>query len=289
MSETPVPANRHRLKTVVFWLAALVYLSVCGGLTHYYFTFDEKLKTAAEQTYTGMYKPVSASWLSPKPDTVVGSLHAGETDDLEYLLLRTALGRWRLRDVAPHAFDNLLDDLRKGYWPDEVADSLPAVMKRIDSRWRDARRVAIRLGKTAEAKQMDKFQNQGFDILLKDGTHSAEIGSLIEVTYSSPRRMGQLPPVYVYWQNAVNPGIKPTQVRLVDTTTDVRTSGSVLLYQMRMDFSDSPIWLDPATRPTILHVRCDTDVDWTPVSIKTGDSNLLPLTETAPAEDSAGR
>lgn len=271
------------------WLAGIFLLCASGALAYYYFTVDENKLAVIETTRHNVYDTVNATWLSPKPLAALNSLHAGETDDLEYLLLRTALGRWRLRDVAPHAFDNLLDDLRKGYWPDEVADSLPAVMKRIDSRWRDARRVAIRLGKTAEAKQMDKFQNQGFDILLKDGTHSAEIGSLIEVTYSSPRRMGQLPPVYVYWQNAVNPGIKPTQVRLVDTTTDVRTSGSVLLYQMRMDFSDSPIWLDPATRPTILHVRCDTDVDWTPVSIKTGDSNLLPVTETAPAEDSAGR
>lgn len=271
------------------WLAGIFLLCASGALAYYYFTVDENKLAVIETTRHNVYDTVNATWLSPKPLAALNSLNAGETDDLEYLLLRTALGRWRLRDVAPHAFDNLLDDLRKGYWPDEVADSLPAVMKRIDSRWRDARRVAIRLGKTAEAKQMDKFQNQGFDILLKDGTHSAEIGSLIEVTYSSPRRMGQLPPVYVYWQNAVNPGIKPTQVRLVDTTTDVRTSGSVLLYQMRMDFSDSPIWLDPATRPTILHVRCDTDVDWTPVSIKTGDSNLLPVTETAPAEDSAGR
>ena len=85
------------------------------------------------------YAPLRSSGISLKGKYVAEHLESGHFSEWTHMLARGALTRWNERDVAPHAFDDLVERWEAGVWKSPDADELRAALEAFDASWRERR------------------------------------------------------------------------------------------------------------------------------------------------------
>lgn len=266
--------QRQSAAAVARWSAGIVFLIVAAGLGWYYFTFEKRNVEVVKSTKENFYEQLEAAWLSPSVAELKSQDTMAETDQFNLMVVRTALGRWRIRQLAPHAYERLINYYQNGYWNSSFMADLDTVMENIDKRWREARRQAVMRGGRA-ILQVTPYENAGFNLTFAEGTKTSQIGSLIEVLFTVDNDAVPPPQMLARWSTILDPEPRPFRERhcVVDDLEQMHEGKT--LYRVVLDLSDSVEWLNPLVQPAAIHFHPEGDWNLTAVEYKLGDSELL--------------
>lgn len=262
----------HKLAVPASWAAGILFLIAAAGLGWYYITFEKRNLEVVKSTQEHFYGQLKLGWLSP--DIEIGQDTTDKTDEFHLMVLRTALGRWRIREQAPHAFKNLVQYYNNGFWNSSFVTNLDAAMEKIDQRWREARRQAVMLGGRAII-QVTPYENAGFNLTFAEGTTTSDIGSLIQVLFTVDNDAVPPPQMLARWSTVLDPEPRAYRERhcIVETVGQMHKGKQV--YRVMLDLSDSLEWLNPLVQPAAIHFHPEGDWNLTAVEYQLGDSELL--------------
>lgn len=272
------------IQKTAWWIAALLFMGAAVGLERYYLYFSEDNLKAVKNTTERFYQKLHPHWLKLSVDAMIENLQHEKTDELYLMILQTALGRWRLRETAPHAYSQFIQSLRSGWWGDAFAADLAPALQKMDDRWLKARKIALDKADDNNTATLVMHSSHGMVMGFTPGTTTADLGSVIEARFTVMPGPETVNAGDAVWGTARHPEAASWRVRsyTVEKTKDI--NGTLPIYRLTMDMSDSPLWIDTTTEPTWIHFRGPVATQWTPIDYSFSDAPTL--TVPAPMEDS---
>lgn len=261
----------------LLWGGLAVLVLVAGGwMGWYYFTFDEGNLKVVKGTHEMVYGELHGGMLRPDLGRARGSLSEGAVDELDLLLVRTLLSRWRMQPVAPSAFDRLEGDLARGWWGEGWSGNARQMLEEMDQRWVGARQRARMVSGDEPMHSIESVKGAGMRLVFPEGVKTADLGSVIEIDFATHRSAFGANPPRAVWTTRSHREVASSRVRACLLKSTTRRDKGRLVFKLIMDMSDDPIWLDPETEPLWITFG-NGDVDWEPVAVRFRDSPLLPV------------
>jgi len=271
---TTPPASRYaRLRSRLLGLAALFAAAV---LSVYYFRYDDSLTDVRRQW--GMFYPnLRPGWALLRESEIDYAFNTNP-DMWTTLAVRTAYGRWRLRNVAPEAFDQIMDDYDRGWWLSPNRDVWEKKFSEYDSNW-----IAERQGRLADPKGIEDRtravveQTTTNTLLIRFPGRplTADTGTLLRLIVDATPNEAPTAPIYLYWETEKASG-RASQRRRMATwhLVDGAPEGKQRVI-VEVDLSWEPVWMYSESRVRGLHYRAPSAERWTFVRMEFGDSPLL--------------
>lgn len=258
------------------WAGPVLLIAAAASLANVYFKQIPKAPEVWDTARDKFYAKVSAHWLRPDVTTMTAQLRTGPRDTFDQLVLNTAFGRWRMKDVAPHAFSRVAEAYREGMWDSGFVDDLAPVFKELDARWLRERQQVLARGGIGVMPEVKPVENAGFSLIFPENTRTVDLGSLIEVAFTVSPGSAPQQRVNAYWITEQDPEPSNDRNRLC-TVVDMReTSGGLPVQHVLMDMADCPEWIYTGTiLKRIVFLADDGEVHWSPYAYRFKDSPLF--------------
>jgi len=258
------------------YVTALVFLCASAWLGHYYFTYSPQHKELMAGVKVHFFKALRWSWLKPDIQSMRTQILSGKFDEFDRVTLTSALSRWRVQSFAYHSFEKLTGNFRCGLWDDSFVDDLTALFNEMDSKWIQARQVALN-SEVRIVPEMHTSPDLGFNLRYPAKTTSAQVGSLLEILFTV--KPGSTPADFidVYWETAADPLPAQGRINIATVEDTSQTTDGLPIYRTTLDMSQSPQWLEPTAEPVYVNFRGTAPVHWTPIEYNSADSPQLPI------------
>ncbi len=268
---------RRILERLLWGGLAVLLLAAGGWMGWYYFTFDVGNLKVVRETHEKVYGALHGGMLKPDLGRARGRLREGEVDELDLMLIRTLLSRWRMRPVAPSAFDRLEGELARGWWGDGWVKDARQMLEELDGSWVAARQRARMVSGDEPMHTIEAVKGSGMRMGFQEGVSTADLGSVIEIDFATHRGAfgGDAP--RAVWTTRGHREVASSRVRACLLKSTTRRDKGRLVFKLVMDMSDDPIWLDPGTEPLWITFHGNGPVDWEPIGVRFKDSPLLPV------------
>ncbi len=268
------PDRRGRILGIVALVAA-------APLALSYFTYGKSLSDTRELA-SMFYRRLHPGWALLR-EGEIESAFTGNPDLWTTLAVRAAYGRWRLRGVAPEAFDNLMKDYGRGWWIAPGRAAWVRIFETHDAQWLAARAGAK--SKTAEKSASIETTSERVgenDCVVRFPTEpeTPEVGSLVGFVFeAAPEDVVTTAPVRVFWETRRAPGVVAHRRRLGSVTSLDGAPPGRLRFRVDVDLSWESAWMDSGSAVRGFDFRGNGLGRWNLVRIEFGDSPLLKATE----------
>ncbi|MGI8905269.1 MAG: hypothetical protein ACR2IE_02120 [Candidatus Sumerlaeaceae bacterium] len=259
-------------------LAGITALVASTALSAYYFFGVENGVRSAGDPWRNFYSLLHPGWIKLSEQEIRDVLRKGNAEPMTLLAIRTALGRWRLKDIAPEAFPNVMHNYQQGLWLTDDVDAWTRALQWLDENWKDARRRAHLSAQPVPPPSITREGTDGLIIVFPEGTSAHQLGSRLRIAADAPPNVVPEQAPKIYWETEQAAGVSPYRRRLtawdVSTTT---TAAGMHRVSLELDLSWEPFWIAPGVRPKALHLRNPGASKWRNIAAEFDDSPLLPV------------
>lgn len=266
------------------WIVGILALLASAFLSVTYFTHGDSRADIRKQ-WTEFYPRVRPGWAELKPSEIDYAFN-NNPDVWTTLAVRTAYGRWRLRDAAPEAFDRIMTDYERGWWFAPNREIWSSKFQMWDEAWLEMRvKTLTSATSSSDREALDRKLAVAYErpddgrlvIRFPGRPTTPEVGTRIRLVVDV--LPGDLPaqPVKVYWETERAPGMAAHRRRLATwSEIDGAPEGRQRI-AIDLDLSWEPVWIYSGSIPRGLHVRVPgTNVGrWETVTVEFGDSEWL--------------
>lgn len=265
---------REQIRSIFAPLGALTFAVILAVV---YFG-NQEANQSLRDLHVHFYSRFSPGWLHFSEGELHDATLSGRPSDMDQLVVRAALSRWRLREQSPIPFDNVMTWYGEGLWSSPDREAWEQVFEELDGRWREARRDHAD-GIAGEADIRVEHTPGSVILRFPAASPTSTLGSrlVLSLEGEGPEGVAAEQDFVAYWQTTGAPGRSAFRARRGEVHPLEETAPGRRQMLIIFDFSWEPAWLAPGATVTMIEVFSAALDVGVPLRIHFDDSPLLPI------------
>lgn len=271
MRSVPAIPHLEAIRSIAAPIATLV-LAVLLGVVYF---GNRGANQSLREAHTHFYSRFSPGWLRFTEGELRHAAVSGQPSDMDLLVLRAALSRWRLREQSPIPFDNIMTWYGQGLWHAPPRETWESVFGELDAQWIRARQD--HLEHEGEPPPSVDIEAGAGSLLLRFPAPrpTSALGSLLVVEVDVEGLRAE-PDFVAYWQTTQATGRSAFRARRGEVHLRQGAAPGWQRLEVGFDLSWEPGWIAPGMEATAIEIFSQVLAEDGLRSVRFEDSPLLP-------------
>ncbi len=264
-------------KSFLFLMPGILCIVASLVLSFFYFSQKNTFKETMKQ-FKMFYPKIKPGWFFLSESELKSKINSGNMNEWDNMVIRAALNRWRIRNIATETFDNIMNDYQKGLWKVPKKNVWEETFQDFDNTWlKNRNKFLINNNKFIfdDSNTTINKINSRFEIKFSDRPLTAQIGSVIRLVVETDSKYFPRESPRILWATNKISMYTSHHRRLGLLISEETISDNFIKFKIEADMSWEPDWMADGVRLISLQYTSSGAENWKIIKIEFDDSPLL--------------